>query len=286
MLLTVADTFTTAGHHQKLVDLVDNIFEEEDVLSGNLTPEALESATYFFRASTKDSNVPLLSPSTVVSLTSYISRVSKLNGRPDFGVSASRSKGNEVTETPSRLANWDIDRLLRLLEILERSVMEGENARVFVMGSARKERERSESPTKGKGRGKAPRKKKNGELPEAEETEQEEPSAEEDSEERNKFQSGMERLTNAITAAEACLATLSATDMPKQVRPMFATRPKCKCLANLRFFQIYSEDLLSRCFTVIDFSLSDVIMPVAEAISAPNCEIIRPVMFRVALSIT
>lgn len=131
-----------------------------------------------------------------------------------------------MEETPSRLGNWAVDTLLRLLDILERSVIEGENARVFVMGTVRRDKDKSESPTKGKGRGKAPKRKRKGELVEEdEETEQDETPATEDVEERGTFRTGMERLTNAVFAADACLTTLSATDMPKQVRSMSMIRP-------------------------------------------------------------
>jgi hypothetical protein len=36
--------------------------------------------------------------------------------------------------------------------------------------------------------------------------------------------------------------------------------------------QIYSEDLITKCFGVIDLSLSSVILPFADAVASPACE--------------
>jgi hypothetical protein len=166
---------------------------------------------YFCRSSAKESDIPLLSRKTIHLLATHISRVSKVNAVG--GIIATDTKGKGSAETPSRLAQWDVERLTRLLSLLERSVSDGDSVKVFKQGTAKKmERDASGSPTKQRGR---PKKQRT--TSEEQKTEDRPIEDAGSTEEARLFEEGISRIDEAVSAAEVCLRLLSAKDMPKQV---------------------------------------------------------------------
>ncbi|CAE6533842.1 unnamed protein product [Rhizoctonia solani] len=204
-------------HIEKLCSLIDDIIEAEDALDPEVAAENGNTSDWF-SAKTSDWNAPLLAPSVMA-------RLAQLAGR----------RG-------TRLSEVDSGNLTRILKILGRSVVKGEDMDPFsssvgntVPGSTVKPK------LKGKKKGKG-----NTE----EEMETDDGKEKEDVELTDGNFERLERMLDvakeAAIAADCVLAFLSTEKLPKQ---------------------LYSEDLINSCLSVTKSLLSGIIYPYVETAS-------------------
>lgn len=185
---------------KKLQELVEDVFEAEDNASVDMNVEDLERSN-MFSVHSAEAKQALLAPTRLVRLSYLISRCRRPVGK------------RKAAEDPqSRLAEWPLDDLRRLLRMLDRSVvMPGERG-VFVDDGFRFDMAGldSGSSTK-KQKGKGSRKK----GAKASESTGQQVSVSEDA--WNALQVRLEQIKEAVMAADCLLNLLSADELPKPV---------------------------------------------------------------------
>ncbi|CAE6438521.1 unnamed protein product [Rhizoctonia solani] len=204
-------------HIEKLCSLIDDIIEAEDVLDPAVAAESGSTGDWF-STNTSDWNAPLLAPTVMA-------RLAQLAGR----------RG-------TRLSEVDSGNLTRILKILGRSVVKGEDIDPFsspVGNTAPSSAVKPKLKGKKKGKGNA---EEDMETDDAKEKE----SVELTNGDFERLERMLEVAKEAAIAADCVLAFLSTEKLPKQ---------------------LYSEDLINSCLSVIKSQLSGVIYPYVETAS-------------------
>ncbi|CAE6449430.1 unnamed protein product [Rhizoctonia solani] len=204
-------------HIEKLCSLIDDIIEAEDALDPEVAAESGSTGDWF-STKTSDWNAPLLAPSVMA-------RLAQLAGR----------RG-------TRLSEVDSGNLTRILKILGRSVVKGEDMDPFSSPIGNTAPSSAVKPKlKGKKKGK-------GNAEEDMETDdgKEKESVELTGGDFERLERMLEVAKEAAIAADCVLAFLSSEKLPKQ---------------------LYSEDLINSCLSVIKSQLSGVIYPYVETAS-------------------
>ncbi|KAF8755190.1 Sister chromatid cohesion C-terminus [Rhizoctonia solani] len=202
-------------HIEKLRSLIDDIIEAEDALDPEIAAES-GNTNDWFSTKTSDWHAPLLAPSVMARLT-------QLAGR----------RG-------TRLSDVDSTNLTRILKLLGRSIVKGEDMDPFnssigttAPGSAVKPKAKGKKKAKGSAE----------EDTEIEECKEDVELTEGDFERLGR---ALEVAKEAVIAADCVLAFLSTEKLPKQ---------------------LYSEDLINSCLSVVKSQLSSIIYPYVETSS-------------------
>ncbi|QRW20097.1 proline-rich protein Rad9 protein [Rhizoctonia solani] len=202
-------------HIEKLRSLIDDIIEAEDALDPEIAAES-GNTNDWFSTKTSDWHAPLLAPSVMARLT-------QLAGR----------RG-------TRLSDVDSTNLTRILKLLGRSIVKGEDMDPFnssigttAPGSAVKPKAKGKKKAKGSAE----------EDTEIEECKEDVELTEGDFERLGR---ALEVAKEAVIAADCVLAFLSTEKLPKQ---------------------LYSEDLINSCLSLVKSQLSSIIYPYVETSS-------------------
>ena len=211
---------------EKLDTLLEDIIEAED----QLPPDAdiADLSAEFFSALTVDTSQPLLHPSVVRKLTTYIAKVARPGKRARQNT---RDSSRKATPKSSKIAISDLDTTVlgRVIRLLERSVKAGEDLDPF--GALRHDNNANcepRSPSK-----KAAKKKsskvedqrstsKTPHIGEEVEADRDSPSAEGPSEvDLHILTRTLQAARDSVYAADCCIALLSADRLTKQVGGTF-----------------------------------------------------------------
>ncbi|BEI91569.1 uncharacterized protein CcaverHIS019_0403890 [Cutaneotrichosporon cavernicola] len=206
---------------QKVQNLLEDIFEESDGFSATPSLEEVNHSRYFHGLSSNGEH-PLLSQECVDKLVRNFMRLHK----------PKRSRQSKAEELP-----YDVDLLMRLLRVLERSMQDGQDLDPFPDNGRRTVIENT-SPVKG-GKGRKGRKTtSNGPEPS--------PELEVSEDEKNSGERILSTISNAAAAALCCLVVLRTPGLPKQ---------------------LYSEDLLTQSVTAVRSQMTTVLFPVIEGLA-------------------
>ncbi|KAL5482593.1 SCC2 [Sanghuangporus weigelae] len=228
---------------EKFLNLTDEIFEADD----NISPDGEISAlpTNFFSHHSTDPAKPLLHPVVILRLTKAIGKVA----RPTKRLRLASAQWESVTPGSPRkaggMADVEVQTLSRLLKLLERSVQAGEDLDPF----------RSTSLT-GVGSSGLPGKpgamhEPSGTRSGHSEVDPAETTMTLADEDFDKLERSLETVRESVLAANCCFALLTSDRLAKQ---------------------LFSEDLISSCLTVIKNSLTKIIYPFVEAPSLDTRE--------------
>ncbi|WVW81234.1 hypothetical protein I302_103225 [Kwoniella bestiolae CBS 10118] len=179
---------------QKLVNLLEDIFEESDTFPSNPTSGDL-AGSRFFSTTTKDGSVPLLSFQAIKKVSSYVTRVQSARKR--------QSSGN----ADAGVGQWDPEVMGNILRLLERNMRDMENLTVFL-------EDRKPTTQTGEGKKKSASKKKK-DTPDPSGDDIEELGLSEDALE--KHESILGRVRDGVGAAECVLVLLDSEGLSKQM---------------------------------------------------------------------
>ncbi|EMD39745.1 hypothetical protein CERSUDRAFT_150412 [Gelatoporia subvermispora B] len=238
---------------EKLTAFLEDIFEAED----NLPPdvEVDDLPLEFFSPLTVDRSHPLLHPTVIRKLTSYVTKVARPSKRQRY---SSRDGTTGVTATPrskARVSQIDVNMLSRILRILARSVSAGEDVEPFGCTQSRTDNVPM-TPSKSKKSGRSSKAASHAEVGRSKSkspdenqlaNNQEQPMQEDLSD------SDLETLTrtldiarDSVMAADCCIALLASDRLTKQ---------------------LYSEELITSCLRTVKNQLSRIVYPFVEASS-------------------
>ena len=245
---------------EKLESLIDEIFEAEDDLPQYPDPADLRH-DLFSSSQTTDHARPCLNPAMVSKITAIVGKISRPAKRRSPTSRGQNGAPNSARKDDGRMSDLEVPKILRLLKTLERSVQMGEDLDPFKLPSeSQSSAKRSATKRSGKGLKKA-------KTLEPDSREDGNPVINPEPDDPQESGADLEGLLRCLTtakesvlAAECCISILSSDRLPKQVR----TFPRIT--ANLtRFFQVYSEELISTCFGVVKNLLSKIVYPFVEA---------------------
>ncbi|KAK2465765.1 hypothetical protein APHAL10511_002309 [Amanita phalloides] len=245
---------------EKLLSLIDDIFEAEDALPADISDVADLPAEFFSHLG-PDYSHPFIAPSVIRKLTHYIGHVARPTKRDMSKTTAGNVPGSAALNTPrsrGRMTEIGIQVLSRLLKMLQRSVKAGEDLDPFATttyyGNVAA-REATASPRKKKaGTRKAERRSKSQTPREDEDTTMADGNENEKRERNHEAQAvDYEHLTktldvarDSVLAADCCIALLASDRLPKQ---------------------LYAEELITACLSTIKNQLTRIVYPFAEATS-------------------
>jgi len=247
---------------EKLESLIDQIFEAEDDLPQYPDPGDLRHDLFSLRLTTNYSR-PCLNPAVVSKITAIVGKISRPTRRRPPTSRGQNGAPNSARKDDGRISDLEVPKLLRLLKTLERSVQVGEDLDPFKLPSeSQSSVRRSVTKRSGKGSKKGKASEHNPHSDRNPATVDPEPDDVPDSSVNP--ESLLKCLTTAkesILAAECCISILSSDRLPKQVRAHTAmTAAKSIILS-----QVYSEELISTCFSVVKNQLSKIVYPFVEA---------------------
>ena len=230
---------------EKLITLLEDIFEAEDTLPADANQESLPAD--FFSALTTEPSRPLLHPNLVRKLSKLISQVA----RPMKRLRSSSATLTPHVSGPCSIADVETTILSRILKMLERSVRAGEDLDPFKADKP-PEMRASASPCK---KSKVSKKPVSDQQPQSQapvggdepQTDAGADTAESPSgtdADLNLLAHTLEVARDSILAADCCLALLSADRLPKQV---------------------YSEELITACLGAIKNQLERIVYPFVES---------------------
>lgn len=244
---------------EKLSSLFEDVFEAEDALPPDASVQDLPSE--FFVALTTDGSHPLLHPNLIRKLIKYIGKVARPTKRLRL---SAREAGGGTPRAKGGVAELDMASLSRILKMLERNVKAGEDLEPFGNFVSNSERKLL-SPSKGKGgkkASKASRKAPDSQTSAGQSSAAGSNDASEDiiddasQEAQEVTEADLSRLTSvletardSILAADCCIALLASDRLPKQ---------------------LYSEELITECFSTIKNQLTKILYPFVEAASDLN----------------
>ncbi|WWC90225.1 uncharacterized protein L201_005158 [Kwoniella dendrophila CBS 6074] len=212
---------------QKLISLLEDIFEESDTFPANPTAGDL-SGSRFFATTTRDGTNPLLSYQAIKKISSYVTRVQSARRRQQSG--------------SSDIAEWDAENMGNILRLLERNMRDMENLIAFP------EDRKAASATQAideKEKNKKNRKKKESKSPTLGEDDNEEVDViSEDVIQKHELILG--RVRDGVVAAECVLVLLDSEGLSKQM---------------------YSEDHLSASVSIIKDQMEKTIFPIIEGLA-------------------
>ncbi|EKM54090.1 uncharacterized protein PHACADRAFT_162472 [Phanerochaete carnosa HHB-10118-sp] len=234
------------GPVDKLVCLLEDIFEAEDALPPDMDLSDLPAE--FFSPLTLDTASPLLVPSLVRKLTSYILKAS----RPMKRMRQNTRDGGH-SKPPSKtkgLASIETAQLSRMLRILERTVQAGEDLDPFGITHLQPPSvPKSPSKKKAKNGAKGEDRRSKSRTPHPDEGFDEDDASEHATVTEADLRGLCRALSlakDSIYAADCCLALLGGERLTKQ---------------------LYSEELITACLSTIKNQLSRIIYPFVEASS-------------------
>ena len=213
---------------EKLVTLLEDIFEAEDTLPPEIEPEDLP--TEWFSPLSIPGSLPYLHPTLVRKLTTHITKAA----RPSKRIRLGTRDVNAAQGTPrykGRMAEVDTAILARILKMLERSVRAGEDLDPFpppVNGPTATQKQAKSKKASGKrgppdsarGKSQSPGEHGDGEAMEVDEQRVEQrPATEKDIESLTRT---FELARDSVLAADCCIALLGSDRLPKQVREQYA----------------------------------------------------------------
>jgi cohesin loading factor subunit SCC2 len=247
---------------EKLESLIDEIFEAEDDLPQYPDPSDLRGDLFSLSLTTNYSR-PCLNPVVISKITAMVGKISRPTKRRPPTSRGQNGAPNSTRRDDGRISDLEVPRILRLLKTLERSVQTGEDLDPFKLPSEPQGSvKRSVTKRSGKGskKGKASDPGPSGHgNPTAVD-----PEPDDAQESSVNLESLLKRLATAkdsILAAECCISILSSDRLPKQVRHRMVTQGN-----NLTTHsQVYSEELISTCFSVVKDQLSKIVYPFVEA---------------------
>jgi cohesin loading factor subunit SCC2 len=209
-----------------LTALLEDIFEAEDALPPDVDIQALPAE--WFSPMTVDGSSPLLHPNIIRKLAKYIGQVTRPTKRIRLSAREGAPGGGGTPRGKGRMAEVDTAILSRVLKILDRSVLTGEDLDPFHFVAS----DRNVSPRKPKKPTKRP-KAKEGEGDEDDEAEKGDMAVDEPplppQEATEATDVDLEHLTkilevakDSVLAADCCIALLGSDRLTKQVcSPLF-----------------------------------------------------------------
>ncbi|KZT64240.1 hypothetical protein DAEQUDRAFT_747522 [Daedalea quercina L-15889] len=238
---------------EKFVSLLEDVFEAEDALSPDADPKDLPED--IFSRYTTDCAHPLLHSKIMQRSMKYILKSSRPVGRP-------RPSGrDEGTGAKGRMADVEMATLARLLKILERSVRSGHDVDPFETtagpaayathgGSRRQDvKDRSLHSDGAHSRSGTPR------------SSDDQARAVSDDASETVDVAGLERALDiardSILAANCCISLLSSDRLPKQ---------------------LYSEELISACFSAVKNQLEMIVYPFVESAGDSQSRLLQHAM--------
>ncbi|KAF8621415.1 hypothetical protein AX15_007826 [Amanita polypyramis BW_CC] len=248
---------------EKLVSLVEDIFEAEDTLPVDISDAADLPGEFFSRFGT-DCSRPLLVANVIRKLTNNIGHVARPTKRDMSKTTAGNVPGSRALNTPrsrGRMREIETQVLSRLLKMLERSVKAGEDLDPFLTaayhgGAVGGVREGTASPKKKKApkrteRSKSQTPKDDGDAVAADVNEVDSRERERDHEmqeaDYEQLTRTLELARDSVLAADCCIALLASDRLPKQ---------------------LYAEELITACLGTIKNQLTKIIYPFVEASSS------------------
>jgi cohesin loading factor subunit SCC2 len=247
---------------EKLESLIDEIFEAEDDLPQYPDPSDLRHDLFSLRLTTNYAR-PCLNPAVVSKITAIVGKISRPTKRRPPTSRGQNGAPNSARKDDGRISDLEVPKILRLLKTLERSVQTGEDLDPFKLPSeSQSSAKRSISKKSGKGskKGKASEPGPSGDGnpvvvdPEAD-------GAQDSGVNLGNLLKCLAAAKESILAAECCVSILSSDRLPKQVR--IHTMITGVNLTTLS--QVYSEELISTCFSVVKNQLSKIVYPFVEA---------------------
>ncbi len=227
---------------EKLVTLLEDIFEAEDTLPADADKESL--SVDFFSPLTTEASRPQLHPNLIRKLSKLISQVA----RPMKRLRNSTANTQAFrSPTPRSIADVEITTLSRIMKILERSVRAGEDLDPFKADKSVETRVLA-SPKKGKVSKKLGSHRRsqtpvgNDEPRLSAEVNVADPLTITDAD-LDTLALTLEVARDSILAADCCIALLGADRLPKQV---------------------YSEELITACLCAVKNQLERVVYPFVE----------------------
>ncbi|KAH9961425.1 hypothetical protein BGW80DRAFT_1438760 [Lactifluus volemus] len=182
---------------EKLVTLLEDIFEAEDSLPADADQQTLSAD--FFSPLTTESSRPQLHPNLVRKLSKLISQVARPMKRLR---SSTASKHQPRTSGPCSIADVEATTLSRILKMLERSVRAGEDLDPFKADRVPEVRNSVSPSKKNKASKKACRRGRTSPVTDAD---------------LDTLAHALELARDSILAADCCIALLGADRLPKQV---------------------------------------------------------------------
>ncbi|KAF8636245.1 hypothetical protein AX17_003730 [Amanita inopinata Kibby_2008] len=249
---------------EKLVSLIEDIFEAEDSLPAEISDPADLPSEFFSHFST-DLSRPLLAPSVIRKLINYIGHVARPTKRDVRNAAAvgHGQMGSGALNTPrhkGRMGEVETQVLSRLLKMLERNVRGGEDLDPFLVSQATVTRDSvTASPRKNrKGAAKKVEQRAKSQTPkeggEDGTVEGHGVDCEGHSNQGNVKEVDHEQLTktldmarDSVFAADCCIALLASDRLAKQ---------------------LYAEELITACLATLKNQLTKIIYPFVEATSS------------------
>ena len=231
---------------EKLITLLEDIFEAEDTLPADAGPESLPAD--FFSPLTSDPSRPQLHPNLIRKLSKLISQVARPMKRLRSSTASTLSPN---ASRPCSIADVETTIHSRILKMLERSVRAGEDLDPFKADKA-PEMRASASPNKKSKVSKKPASDSpvqsqapvGGDEPQADANADAEPPSVTDAD-LDALAHTLEFARDSILAADCCLALLGADRLPKQV---------------------YSEELITACLGAVKNQLERIVYPFVESL--------------------
>ena len=205
------------GTLDKLLSYIDDIFEAEDSIPADGPAGDSYDSGGFFSKTTSDWSRPNLSVEAMARLTKNVDQVAQ---------PTQRARRDALFHSPSvvrseGLGGVDVQLLSRVIKILERSVVAGEDVEPF---SGRMVKLNSISSTEGSGKSPSKGKKtKRAKTPEGRKTRSKSRTPVgpgdpiEGDVDMDKVQRALQSAHESVMAADACFAILSVDQLPKQV---------------------------------------------------------------------
>ncbi|OCF60187.1 hypothetical protein L486_02867 [Kwoniella mangroviensis CBS 10435] len=214
---------------QKLINLLEDIFEESDTFPANPKPGDLAGSRYFATTS-RDGSSPLLSFGTIRKVSSYVIRVQSARKRQPSGAQ------------DGGVGQWDNEMMGSILRLLERSMRDMESLAVFP--EDRKPAVSASAQASGEGKKKTSSKKKKEPVNPDDNDDDQEFTLSEDA--LQKHERTSDRVRDGVAAAECVLILLDSEGLSKQM---------------------YSEDLLTISISIIKEQMEKVIFPIVEGLA-------------------
>ncbi|RPD54662.1 hypothetical protein L226DRAFT_613702 [Lentinus tigrinus ALCF2SS1-7] len=230
----------------KLLTLLEDIFEAEDGLPPEIEPEDLPMD--WFSPLTAPGAPPQLHPNLVRKLITHITKVA----RPSKRHRLNSRDANGTAQTPrykGRMADVDVATLSRILKMLERSVRAGEDLDPFPAGvgatsqkAAKGKKSAKKAQADGRSKSQSPGAPADGDAMQVDQASAEQQAiTEQDIEGLTRT---LELARDSILAADCCVALLGSDRLPKQ---------------------LYSEELITASLAVVKNHLTKILYPFVEA---------------------
>ncbi|KAL1405358.1 Sister chromatid cohesion protein 2 [Vanrija albida] len=177
--------------YQKLQNLLEDIFEEQDSFAAEPSPEDVSNSRFFSGVSSDGAHA-LLSVDALNKVARYVSRLQ-------------HSKKRQRTKSDSGGIPWDAESILRILKMMEKIMREAEYANPF-----------PDSGRHATGTSASPQKKKKGAKKAADEGGQE-GTPEVDEADMLELENILAGMSTAASAALCCLVIMATDGLPKQL---------------------------------------------------------------------